>query len=193
MSNVPVNPQRVRGLHPAACYTGRTTKAGPRKAGLCLVLRNLYVTFPERLCAARLADPSLPVTPTTPDPNISPTFKHSPDKPLEEFQHAVDDFLTKCRPRMQELVSNAGDLPSFFPTWKPKPGTDEGLARHISTLCIPAVSDEQPSLLLHGLGEENDIDKSRIQTVFSLSTHTYVTWNSVNFSHPITSSFQSSY
>jgi hypothetical protein len=134
----------------------------------------------------------LPVTPTTPDPNINTALKHSPEKDPEEFQQAINNFLTKCRPRMRELVSNAGDLPSFFPTWKPEPDMDEGLAKHISNLCIPAGSDGEPSLLLHGLGEENDIDKSPVQRIFSLSTHTYVTWNSVNFSHPITSSFQSS-
>jgi hypothetical protein len=145
-----------------------------------MVLRKLYVILPKYFCAARVADPSLQVSPITPDPSDSPSLKHTPVKASkEEFDHVIDSFLTKCRPTMRALVEKAGDVPSFLPSWEPPSFADEELSRHVSGLRIPVVSSGRPSLLLHELGEEKSkLDKdrtARIPAIFSFSHHTYVT------------------
>jgi hypothetical protein len=106
-------------------------------------------------------------------------FHHTPAKSREEFDRIIDGFLTKCLPRVRELVENANHVPSFLPSWELGPSADENLAKHISELCIPTVSGGRPSLLLHDLGEERkDLDKdriARIPNIFSFAYHTYVT------------------
>jgi len=64
---------------------------------------------------------------------------------------------------MRDLVTNANNIPSFFPSWQIKMFVDEPFRKHVSDLCIPAVSGGQPSLLLHSLGEE----RSKLE-IFSL-------------------------
>ena len=93
----------------------------------------------------------------------------------EAFDARVNNFLEKCRPTMQKLVTNANHLPSLLPSWKPGPSADKDLAAHISTLHIPTGSDRAPSLLLHDLGEvKGGMDKermARIPQIFSFGSH----------------------
>lgn len=85
---------------------------------------------------------------------------------------------------MRVLVKNANRLSSFLPSWKPRDYPPE-FAEHIEKLCIPALSDGGPSLLLHDLGEEKDeLDRARLERIdeiFLFSKHTCVTRLSVNF------------
>jgi hypothetical protein len=72
---------------------------------------------------------------------------------------------------MRKLLKKADDLPSLLPSWKlVNPSANEELARHISELDIPTVSN-RPSLLLHNLGEVKDkLDEARneyIPKIFS--------------------------
>lgn len=79
---------------------------------------------------------------------------------------------------MLELLKKADNLPLLLPSWKLDPSADEELARHISELHIPTVSN-RPSLLLHNLGEVKDkLDEARnehIRRIFS-EKHTCVTY-----------------
>jgi len=73
---------------------------------------------------------------------------------------------------------------SLLESWEPKPlenfeipetPEDEIIAKHIKKLSIPWLSSGNPSLLLHGLGEEtDDIDRKRIARIFA-ATNTCVT------------------
>jgi len=77
---------------------------------------------------------------------------------------------------MQKLVENAHDIPLLLPTWKPS--AENIFAEHISKLCIPTIGTGLPSLLLHGLGEDNQYglgEDSRIKDVFSIISHMCVT------------------
>jgi hypothetical protein len=131
-----------------------------------------------------------PNHPTKGDAN-SP-LQHTPPKSRDDFDRTISEFLTKCRPRMRELVENADTVQSFFRSWSPGPSVDEKLAKHISGLCIPRIGG-LPSLLLHDLGEErDDLDRdrsARIPDIFSVEYHTCVIRDSVKFLRPITLSF----
>jgi hypothetical protein len=91
-------------------------------------------------------------------------LNHTPTKPFKVIDQETSDFLDQCRSRMQELVEQACSGASLLPSWKPGPSADKNLAKHISELCIPILSNGQPSLLLHDLGEE--VDSERIQKIF---------------------------
>ncbi|PVF91079.1 hypothetical protein CPB86DRAFT_421879 [Serendipita vermifera] len=85
-------------------------------------------------------------------------------------------MLDEFRPRMRELVQNAGNVHHLIPQWRPK-GMEETLADHIHKLAIPSVGDK-PSLLLHNLGELNDDLHSsrfeRITDIFSVERHSII-------------------
>ena len=105
------------------------------------------------------------------------TITHPVDT-FGDIDDKISEFLATHRPTMRDLVANAHDVPSLLPSWKPK-SKDNELAMHISKLSIPTISRGRPSLLLHGLGEEEDnLDKARIARVpaiFAFHHHTYVT------------------
>ena len=107
------------------------------------------------------------------------TLIHTPPKTLKEVRVTINTFFKKHRPRMQTLLVNAGDVPLLLPSWKLGPSADEGLAKHVSGLCIPTVSGGLPSLLLHDLGEQKyALDReriARIPDIFSFAGHTYAT------------------
>ena len=90
----------------------------------------------------------------------------------------IDNFLDKCRPRMKALVEWTYQGLSLLPSWKLEPSADSNLARHVSELHIPILSNGRPSLLLHGLGEEKDhLDRARSARIPGIFTerHTCVT------------------
>ena len=64
---------------------------------------------------------------------------------------------------MRELAKEASNGSSLLKLWEPEYPENEDLAKHIKKLSIPVLSNQQPSLLLHGLGEEKDsnIDRER--------------------------------
>ena len=102
-------------------------------------------------------------------PNV---LQHTPEKGKEDFRDSIQEFFDECRPEMETLVSKAGDIPSFMPSWTP--GSMDSvphLSDHILRLNIPQDKGGLPSLLLHDLGEEkSDLDKlraSRIPGIFS--------------------------
>jgi len=105
-------------------------------------------------------------------------LKRSRFTPPGEIDKLIDQFLSKHRPRIQELVNSVDDIPSFLPSWKPGPSADEAFKRHMSKLCIPAIGGNRPSLLLHNLGEDKtELEKeriSRIPRIFRPEEHTYV-------------------
>ena len=104
-------------------------------------------------------------------------FQQTPEKGKKDFQDSIWVFLNDCRPAMETLVSKAGDIPSFMPSWKPSTSMDPRLSDHIRQLNIPRDKGGLPSLLLHDLGEEkSDLDRvraSRIPSIFS-NTNTCV-------------------
>ena len=55
---------------------------------------------------------------------------------------------------MKKLVSNAGHVPSFLPSWKTSNSADPQFTEYISGLEIPVDKAQRPNLLLHRLGEE---------------------------------------
>ena len=79
---------------------------------------------------------------------------------------------------MQELVKSANNIPSFLLSWEPDPSADEAFKRYMSKLCIPAIGENRPCLLLHNLGEDKTkLEKermSRFPGVFRRQEHTYV-------------------
>src|SRR6266542_4859734 len=80
-------------------------------------------------------------------------LKWSQFAPPGEIDKFIDQFLSKCQPRIQELINSVDNIPSFLPSWKLDPSADEAFKCHISKLCIPAIGQNRPSLLLHNLGE----------------------------------------
>ena len=104
---------------------------------------------------------------------------HTLPKTINEVRITINTFIKKHRPRMQILLVNAGDILLLLPSWKLGPSADEGLAKHVSGLCIPTVSGGLPSLLLHDLGEQKYVlDReriARIPDIFSFADHTYAT------------------
>ena len=99
-------------------------------------------------------------------------LQHTPEKDMKDFEDSIQEFLDECRPGMETLVSKAGDIPSFMPSWTPGPmDSVPHLSDHILRLKIPRDKGGLPSLLLHDLGEEkSDLDKlraSRIPGIFS--------------------------
>ena len=105
-------------------------------------------------------------------------LKRSQFTPPSEINKVIDQFLSKCRPHIQELVNSVDDIPLFLPSWKLDPSADEAFKCHISKLCIPAIGQNRPSLLLHNLGEnKTKLEKehiSRIPGVFRHWEHMYV-------------------
>jgi hypothetical protein len=73
---------------------------------------------------------------------------------------------------------NVNNVPLFLPSWEPVPSADEAFKRHMSKLCIPAIGENRPGLLLHKLGEnKTKLDKKhllRIPGIFRRHEHTYV-------------------
>jgi hypothetical protein len=111
------------------------------------------------------------VGPKTPTARFPPDgLEHTPAKSRDEVDCKIQGFLDSCRDRMRELLEKAGDVSSLLPMWKFDSSVDKQLAGHISNLRIPAVANA-PSLLLHGLGEDN---LTRIRMIFSRQ-HTCVT------------------
>jgi len=112
------------------------------------------------------------------DSSNDSSLKRSQFAPPDKIDKVIDEFLTKCRPRFQELVNSVDDIPSFLPSWEPDPSADEAFKRHTSKLCIPAIGENRPSLLLHRLGEEKtklEHERNlRIPGVFRGQEHTYV-------------------
>jgi hypothetical protein len=98
-------------------------------------------------------------------------FQPTTEKPKKDFQDSIQLFLDDCRPAMETLVSKAGDVPSFMPSWTPGSSMNPLLSDHIRQLSIPKDKGGLPSLLLHDLGnEESDLDKlraSHIPRIFS--------------------------
>ena len=72
---------------------------------------------------------------------------------------------------METLVSKAGHIPSFVPSWTPYSSMHPRLSDHIRRLNIPQDKGGLPSLLLHDLGnEKSDLDRlcaSHIPRLFS--------------------------
>ena len=98
--------------------------------------------------------------------------------PAAEIDKIIDQFLSKCRPCIQKLVNSVNNVPLFLPSWQPDPSADEAFKRHMSKLCIPAIGENRPGLLLHKLGEnKTKLDKKRllrIPGIFRRHEHTYV-------------------
>ena len=69
---------------------------------------------------------------------------------------------------MKFLVENAGNVQSFFPSWKPSP--DCSFTEHLSKLDVPNGRDGRPSLLPHGLGETDKEFSERVTKIFFLGT-----------------------
>ena len=78
---------------------------------------------------------------------------------------------------MKELVMSANNFFSSLPYWEPDPSADAVF--NISKLCMPAIGENRPSLLLHNLGEnKTNLEQERILRIPSISRrqeHTYVT------------------
>jgi hypothetical protein len=108
---------------------------------------------------------------------IHAQVNHTPPKPCEEVDDMISDFLTKCRPKMHELVKKAVDGSPLLEPWIPTQAPSKEFADHMAEMCIPTVSGGRPSLLLHDLGKERYLDKEhvrRIRNIFSLDSHTCV-------------------
>ena len=75
---------------------------------------------------------------------------------------------------MRDLAEKASNGSSLLTLWEPKSPANEDLADHIKKLSIPVLSSGQPSLLLHGLGEDGDIERESIARIFA-SSNTCVT------------------
>jgi hypothetical protein len=107
------------------------------------------------------------------------TLIHTSIKTIKELHVTINTFIGKHRLRMQTLLANAGDVPLLLPSWQLGPSADEGLAKHVSGLCIPTISGGRPSLLLHDLGEQKyALDReriARIPDIFSFADHTFAT------------------
>ena len=117
------------------------------------------------------AEPKTPLI--NPPPNQ--TLKHTPVKPLEQLDGEIKEFLDKCRPAVQRLVQKAIEVPSLLPSWV-EPSAHQELTTRVANLRIPTIAYGQPSLLLHGLGEETDGDQfEHLQKVFTFANHTCVT------------------
>jgi len=90
----------------------------------------------------------------------------------------INTILEKCRPRMNALVKQAYQHLPLLRSWKLGSPADSNLAKRVSELSIPVLSNGRPSLLLHGLGDgTNALDSAylaRIPEIFTES-HTYVT------------------
>lgn len=115
-------------------------------------------------------------------------FQHTAEKGKKDFQDSIQVFLDDCRPAMETLVSKAGHIPSFMPSWTPGSSMDPRLSDHILRLNIPQDSKGGlPSLLLHDLGEEkSDLDKlraSRIPGIFSNHNTCVVHFVMVHFTY----------
>jgi hypothetical protein len=90
-------------------------------------------------------------------------------KYLSKEKMSTEAFFNQCRPRMEELLNNAGNVPSVIPSWELSYSADQKLVDHISKLRIPRVANGRPSLLLHNLGE--DKNNSEVARVFSSGMH----------------------
>jgi len=101
------------------------------------------------------------------------SFQQTPEKSKKDFQDSIWVFLNDCRPAMETLVSKAGDIPSFMPSWKPSTSMDSRLSDHIRQLDIPRDKGGLPSLLLHDLGEEkSDLDRVRASHIPGIFSNT---------------------
>jgi hypothetical protein len=84
-----------------------------------------------------------------------PPFLLTPTKDDSQLDYEIHRFLETCRPMMRTLLEKSNDLSSLLPSWELDSSANKQLATHISNLRIPTVSN-QPSLLLHDLGEVNN-------------------------------------
>ena len=105
-------------------------------------------------------------------------LQHTPEKDMKDFEDSIQEFLDECRPGMETLVSKAGDIPSFMPSWAPGPmDSVPHLSDHILRLKIPRDKGGLPSLLLHDLGEEkSDLDKLRASRIPGVFCNMHNTW-----------------
>jgi hypothetical protein len=121
-----------------------------------------------------MADDMYPDIPKTPTSRFPPgDLQHTPSKSVKELDHTIQEVLEKCRRPMQELLAKAGDVSSIFPSWELDSSANKRLAKHISELRIPTVANK-PSLLLHGLGKDQDRN-THIEQTFLSGRHTCVT------------------
>lgn len=111
-----------------------------------------------------------------------PPFQRAPTQSRQDIDVVIHNFLEANRPRMKQLAESAKRVPSLIRSWEPP--SSNPLAEHISTLHIPLLSSNKPSLLLHGIGKEvDDTDAARIADIFSFGSHTYVIFYTLSLLH----------
>lgn len=78
----------------------------------------------------------------------------------------IAKYLERYREPMGKLISGTLTLP----TWKPSQGASEEVTQHLAELNIPCHPANEPSLLLHDLGNPQGELLRRVKRIFDPTT-----------------------